>query len=203
MAPTMYADGEQSHRTMTDIDHAYTMTQAGDDQAFAAWVRLVEMPLRASLRRFAPVVDVEEIVQEGLVRMWRIAPGLELSGTNASLHYVRRLARNLAISEARRLGKVRRVDLENLETEPEGSVQPAPLPDARLGQAIRACMEQLPARPREALAARIHQGGVQPDRDLARGLNMQLNTFLQNIVRARKLVALCLEKAGVPCKELL
>ena len=30
---------------------------------------------------------------------------------------------------------------------------------------------------------------------------MQLNTFLQNIVRARKLVALCLEKAGVPLKE--
>jgi DNA-directed RNA polymerase specialized sigma24 family protein len=188
---------------MTDIDHAYGMTQAGDEQAFAAWVRLVEMPLRASLRRFAPVVDVEEIVQEGLVRMWRLAPGLGLSGANASLHYVRRLARNLAISEARRLGTVGRVDLDRLETEPEGSIQPVPMPDARLGLAIRACMEQLPARPREALTARIHQGGVQPDRDLARGLNMQLNTFLQNIVRARRLVALCLERAGRPLTELL
>ena len=89
---------------MTEIDHAYAGTRAGDEQAFAAWVRLVETPLRASLRRFAPVVDVEAILQEGLVRMWRIAPGLELSGADASLHYVRRLARNLAISEARRPG---------------------------------------------------------------------------------------------------
>ncbi len=32
---------------------------------------------------------------------------------------------------------------------------------------------------------------------------MQLNTFLQNIVRARKFVAACLEKAGVPLKEFM
>lgn len=188
---------------MTEIDSTYAGTRAGDEPAFAAWVRLVEIPLRASLRRFAPVVDVEGIVQEGLVRMWRLAPGLVLSGPDASLHYVRRLARNLAISEARRIGTLRRADLEDLESEPEGSVPPAPRPDPRLGQAIRACVEGLPKRPRAALTERIVHGGIQPDRDLARGLNMQLNTFLQNIVRARKLVAGCLEKAGVSWKESL
>jgi DNA-directed RNA polymerase specialized sigma24 family protein len=188
---------------MTEIDHTYAGTRAGDEIAFTAWVRLVEIPLRASLRRFAPVVDVEGVVQEALVRMWRLAPELRLSGANASLHYVRRLARNLAISEARRLGTLRRVDIEALDSEPEGSIQPDPLPDPRLRLAILGCIELLPGRPREALTERLRNGGVHPDRDLARGLNMQLNTFLQNIVRARRLVADCLEKAGVRLKEIL
>jgi DNA-directed RNA polymerase specialized sigma24 family protein len=188
---------------MTEIDLTYAETRAGNETSFAAWVRLVEMPLRMSLRRFAPLVDVEGIVQEALVRMWRLAPGLELSGPDASLHYVRRLARNLAISEARRLGTLHRVDIKDLEKEPEGILEPATPPDPRLRQAILTCIEQLPERPKEALTARIRLGGVRPDRDLAQGVNMQLNTFLQNIVRARKLVALCLEKAGVPLKELL
>jgi DNA-directed RNA polymerase specialized sigma24 family protein len=188
---------------MTDIDRAYAGTRAGDEESFTAWVRMVEVPLRVSLRRFAPVVDVEAIAQDALVRMWRIAPRLKLSGADASLHYARHLARNLAISEARRLGTLRKVDIEDLDREPEGTVPPAPLPDPRLRSAIIGCIAQLPESPRRALLERIHRGGVEPDHDLAARANMQLNTFLQNIVRARKFVAACLEKAGVPLKELL
>lgn len=188
---------------MTEIDRAYAGTRTGDETSFTAWVRMVEFPLRVSLRRFAPVVDVEAVTQEALVRMWRIAPRLKLRGADASLHFVWRLARNLAISEARRLGTLRRVDVEGLDHEEEGIVPPAPLPDPRLRSAILACVEQLPESPRRALLERIHRGGVEHDRDLAASVNMQLNTFLQNIVRARKFVAACLEKAGVPLKEFM
>lgn len=186
---------------MTEIDRAYAGTRAGDEASFTAWVRLVEVPLRASLRRFAPVVDVEAVTQEAFVRMWKIAPRLKLSGADASLHYARRLARNVAISEARRLGTLRKVDIEVLDGKEEGVVQPAPPLDLRLRRAILGCIEQLPDSPRIALLERIARGGVEHDRDLAARAHMQLNTFLQNIVRARKYVAACLEKAGVPLKE--
>ena len=135
--------------------------------------------------------------------MWRLAPGLELHGGGASLRYALKLARNLAISEARRLRTIRRVDIEEVDDDPGVSVPPDPIPDPRLRRAILACVEKLPSQPRAALDARIHEGGIRPDRDLARGLEMQLNTFLQNIVRARRFVAACLEKAGLPLKEIL
>lgn len=188
---------------MTEVDRTFAETRAGSVQAFTAWVRLVEAPLRMSLRRFAPAVDVEAIVQEALLRMWKLACGIELTGSNASLAYLLRLARNLAISEARRLRTLPRVDIEDIENDDQFSVGPAPAADPRLGQIIRACIEKLPERPREALTQRLQHGGILPDRSLARMMNMQPNTFLQNIVRARKLVAACLEKAGVPLKEYL
>ncbi|MHC4210719.1 MAG: hypothetical protein ACYSWT_13510, partial [Planctomycetota bacterium] len=69
---------------MSAIDDAYERTQEGDQEAFTSWVRLCETPLRKSLRPFAPYVDVESVVQEGLLRMWTLAPTLTLEGENAS-----------------------------------------------------------------------------------------------------------------------
>ena len=56
-------------------------------------------------------------------------------------------------------------------------------------------------RPRKAMEARLQ--GATPDRDLAEELGMKLNTFLQNIVRARKALAGCLEESGVRLAEYL
>jgi len=180
-----------------DVDQAYERTRAGDARAFEAWVRAAELPLRISLRRFARVVDVEAILQEGLLRMWTLAPGLELEGRNASLRYALRIVRNLALSEARRLQRFTPLELESLESHPETHVDPDPGPDPGLSRWIRACIERLPARPRQALLARLNDAGRSPDRDLAASVQMKANTFLQNIVRARKLVAECLRKHGV------
>jgi RNA polymerase sigma-70 factor (ECF subfamily) len=44
---------------------------------------------------------------------------------------------------------------------------------------------------------RLGSDGSRPDATLARGLGMRLNTYLQNIARARKLVAECLERHGI------
>jgi hypothetical protein len=51
--------------------------------------------------------------------------------------------------------------------------------------------------------ARLGSGGEAPDRDLAESVGMQKNTFLQNVVRARKLIAGCLEHAGYRLREVL
>lgn len=182
---------------MTPIDHAFLRTRHGDPEGFTDWVRAVELPLRGSLRRFARHVDVESITQEGLLRMWRLAPTIELEGKDASLRYALRLVRNLALREIER-------NRIYVPEDPEGNdpeVLPDPPPDPGLRRILIDCFGRLPRRPREALLARIRRGGVEPDRELAERLGMRLNTFLQNIVRARRSLARCLESHGVSSRE--
>jgi DNA-directed RNA polymerase specialized sigma24 family protein len=181
---------------MSEIDQSYSGAQAGNEAAFAAWVRLVEMPLRRSLQSFARGVDVESVLQEGLLRMWVLAPRLALTGRDASLRYAFRLTQNLAISEARRLGTISSVPLEETPDDPALRVDPDPLPDLRLRKIILGCIEKLPERPRRALRARLRDEGTS-DRERAAVLGMKVNTFLQHIVRARRLVRTCLEKSGL------
>jgi len=188
---------------VTDLDREYGAVQAGNQEAFSAWVRLVELPLRRSLRPFARVADVESLMQEGLLRMWVLAPRLELKGENASLRYAHRLLRNMAISEARRLCRYEQVADLARAGETDMLADPAGRPDDRLRRIILDCVQRLPERPRQALWARIERGDLTPDRDLAAGLDMRRNTFFQNVARARRLVATCLERNGVSVHEVL
>ena len=185
------------------MEEAFRLSQAGDMEAFARWMGMVEMPLRRSLLRFARAVDTEVVVQETFVRMWLVAcdPQRQLSGPDASIKFALRVARNVALEEMRRYRQERFVDLAGLEALPEGSVLPDP-PDPALRRAIEDCIRRLPGQPRAALTARAQSGG-RPDREIAADLCMKLNTFLQNIVRARKLLTDCLERRGVRLAEIL
>jgi DNA-directed RNA polymerase specialized sigma24 family protein len=203
-APAAAPGGAPDSAAPTDgVDAAYRRAGQGDVDAFATWVAAAEPPLRASLRPFARGVDVEAVLQEGLLRMWVLARTRDLQGENASLRYAMRVVRNLALQEAKRLRIFAPLELEQLERAPQPSSDPAPVPDPSLGRIIRACIEKLPRPPRAALAARLADAGRNADRDLAAAVGMQTNTFLQNVVRARKLVAECLRRHGVPLEELL
>jgi RNA polymerase sigma-70 factor (ECF subfamily) len=183
------------------VDEAFRWAAAGNRDAFAVWMRMVELPLRRSLARYARAVDVEVVVQETLLRMWLVAQDRArvLEGENASLRFAFKVGRIVALQEIRRFRRETPVDLEVLETLPEGQVQPE-LPDPALGRAISECFKKLPDKPRKAIKARIDEGH-RPDRDLAQSLSMRLNTFLQNVVRARSLLAKCLERRGVRLGE--
>jgi RNA polymerase sigma-70 factor (ECF subfamily) len=160
---------------------------AGDASAFAAWLARVEAPVRASLASFARAVDVEAVLQEALLRVWQVAPRFVPDGApNGLLRLAVRIARNLAVSEVRR---TRATPVEAIEI----AVAPSE-PDPLLRQAIVDCRDKLPARPREVLDARLRGGD---DETLALGLEMKLNTFLQNFTRARQLLADCLGKKGI------
>jgi RNA polymerase sigma-70 factor (ECF subfamily) len=176
-----------------DLDIEIDAIVAGDTAAFGRWLALAETPLRDSLRSFASVVDVESVLQEAMVRIWQVAPRFERDGRdNGLLRLGVRIARNLAISEVRR----------RKSTEPSDDDLVAPevtAPDPMLRRAIVDCRDKLPNKPREALDARLAGGD---DDELAAALNMKLNTFLQNITRARKLLADCLRNKGVPIEEL-
>jgi DNA-directed RNA polymerase specialized sigma24 family protein len=186
---------------MTQVDLDFARTQAGDLEGFTAWVRAVEAPLRARLASFAPHVDVECVVQEALLRMWRLAPTLTLTGADASLRYASRLARNLALNEARRFKPgFREADLDE---GPEPASYDAPPPDAGLRRQIAECLARRKGKPKLALLARLVSGGADPDGALAARLAMTRNTFLQNVVRARSRIAACLASKGSVLEELL
>lgn len=185
----------------TGVDELYARVHARDQRAFATWMGRVERPLRASLRHFARAVDVECILQETFLRMWLLATEQrrELEGPNASLRFALGMARNLARNEARRLGRASFLPNDAL---PEVPVEPQPSADHGLAEAIRGCFEKLSGTLAKVLRLRIERGGDQPDRNLAKSLDMKLNTFLQSVVRARRQMRQCLEKKGIAAWEL-
>lgn len=171
----------------------------GDKLAFARWLGGAERPVRESLRSFAKVIDVEAVLQEALLRVWQVAPRFEPDGRpNGLLRLGVRIARNLAVSEVRRT-RATPAEHDDLEALAEHAVPSAP--DPMLRRAIEACRDKLPAKPRQALDARLASGGGHDDTELATGLGMKLNTFLQNFTRARQLLAECLKKTGIVIDE--
>jgi DNA-directed RNA polymerase specialized sigma24 family protein len=178
---------------MDDLDRYLPDIVAGDTTAFGRWFAGAEPRLRASLSSVAADVDAEAVLQECLLRIWQVAPRFVPDGREDGLvRLAIRIARNLAISELRRR---RIVPSLAAETVPDDSGMPS-APDPLLRRVIALCRDKLPSKPAAALAARL-EGAWQPDLELAATLGMKLNTFLQNVGRARKLLAQCLAAHGV------
>lgn len=181
---------------MSDLDVHLAAIAAGDPQAFGRWVAGSELRLRRSLASFAVHVDVEAVLQETLLRVWQVAPRLVPDGKpEMLLRFAIRVGRNTAISELRRLGK--------RGTDPLPDVAaPAVVADPMLREVIVGCREKLPAKPAQALTERLSAPAFSDD-TLAERVGMAKNTFLQNITRARKLLAECLRRAGIVLEEVL
>jgi RNA polymerase sigma-70 factor (ECF subfamily) len=181
---------------MTDLDVHLRAVVAGDPRAFARWVAGAERPLRVHLRRFATAVDVEAVLQEALLRTWQVAPRLTPDGRpNALLRLALRIAHNLAVDLARR-PRSEAIEQEHA-TDWDGEFQLPKAPDPFLREALIECRNRLPRKPAAALAERLGNAGGEPDKKLAARLKMQLNTFLQNVTRARRLLAECLKRRGI------
>lgn len=175
--------------------------RTGDATAFARWLAGAEPRLRDSLRSLATRIDVESVVQETLLRVWQVAPRFVPDGQpDALVRLAVRIARNLAVDTLRRnrLEPLDAVALERLAAD-ASLVAPAPdrWSDPLLRRAIEECRRRLPDRPARALQARLESGDTEPDERLAERLRMRRNTFLQNIVRARKFLADCLRRRGL------
>ncbi|MBM4063884.1 MAG: sigma-70 family RNA polymerase sigma factor [Planctomycetes bacterium] len=137
------------------------------------------------------------MLQEVLLRCWQVAPRCRPDGRpNGLLRLGLLAARNLAISELRRLRTAAAAiaELERASDRDVGQWRPA---DPLLRERIADCRRKLPRQPQAALAARLGDAGAGEDRALAARLGMKLNTFLQNVTRARRLLADCLRRAGV------
>jgi RNA polymerase sigma-70 factor (ECF subfamily) len=157
-----------------------------------------ERPIRLTLHRFAARVDTECVVQETLLRIWQVAPRHAPDGkANSLLRLAVRIARNLAVDQGRRWCP----EIKDAEGDgPHGIADlpdPEPPPDPLLRERIMECLRRLPRRPGQALCARLRSAGGSLDHALAAGLRMTLNTFLQNVTRARRLLADCLRGYGI------
>jgi len=180
-----------------DLDVHLEAIVGGDPRAFGHWMAGAEPRVRDSLRSFARVIDVEAVVQETLLRTWQVAPRFVPDGRpDGLLRMAVRIGRNLAVSETRRMRTTPR-DADQLDAAMDAEPTPASTPDPLLRRAIAECRDKLPGKPREALDARLASAGGKDDHDLATELRMKLNTFLQNVTRARQLLAECLGKRGV------
>lgn len=180
---------------MTDTDQHLTAIADRDAVAFGRWMAETERTLRDGLRPFAASVDTEAVLQETFLRLWQVAPRFVPDGRpDGLLRLGLRIAKNLAISETRH-HRTRPVDAAVLDETVQAEV--APPPDPLLARVIAACRDKLPKKPGEALAARIESGGSDPDETLAERLGMRVNTFLQNVTRAKKMLAECLAGQGV------
>jgi len=192
---------------LADFDRYLDEIAAGDAEAFARWVAGAEPRVRLSLSSYAVAVDVEAVVQETLLRIWQVAHRVEPDGrANCLLRLAVRIARNLAVDHTRRLRTTPLAppDLQGLLTAlAEPSTLQPPTPDPHLRATIDDCRERLPKKPRQALTLRLTHGGRRSDHDLAADAQMRLNTFLQNVGRARRLMADCLERHGVNLTEVL
>jgi RNA polymerase sigma-70 factor (ECF subfamily) len=183
-----------------DLDAHLAGIAAGEADAFARWLAGAERRLRASLASFAARVDTEAVMQETHLRVWQVAPRFVADGRpDGLLRLAIRIGRNLAVSELRR-DRLEPADVDGLERaarawEEAPGVEPSA--DPLLRRAIEECRRRLPRRPAQALAARLESGGIEPDETLAARLLMRKNTFLQNVVRARRLLAECLARRGV------
>lgn len=184
---------------MIDLDPYLPRIADGDADAFARWLAGAERPLRIALRRFAAAADTEAVLQETLLRLWVVARRCEPDGRpNSLLRFARRIAVNLALDEIRRRHGATPGGAAYSDAPPEDDPpDPAPPPDPLLRKRVEDCLGKLPCAPRRAIQVRIDAAGGEPDADLAARLGMRLNTFLQNITRARRLIATCLEKAGI------
>lgn len=177
---------------MQDLDGLWPQIARADADAFALFLAGAELPLRRSLARFARSVDVEAIVQEALLRIWQVAPRFEPDGHEHGLFRLAvRIARNLALDEVKRC---RRAHLVERAAASLDEVTVVPAVDPLLRNVVVGCVEELPPKPGLALRARLDDGGSEPDATLAARCQMTLNTFLQNVTRARRLLAECLQK---------
>jgi RNA polymerase sigma-70 factor (ECF subfamily) len=132
------------------------------------------------------------------MRVWQVADRFVPDGRpHALLRFAVRTARNCALSELRRaLPRGESLDAVLAQVEAQTAVAPTPS-DPLLRAAIARCRGQLPRQPAAALAQRLEAAGGEADATLAERLGMRLNTFLQNVTRARKLLLACLDKAGI------
>jgi DNA-directed RNA polymerase specialized sigma24 family protein len=171
----------------------------GDKDAWGRWFTNDELGLRRSLRRFAAVVDVEKIVQDTAIKVFRHAERIVPDGKPGFLiRWAVTVARNQAKTEATRAGASRAGKLLSLDSE-----ERLKEPEVRFGGGdpilraqISKCHQGLQPAPRSFLARYLEDGGGRVD-DLAARLGMTADAARQNLRRARQGIRECLQRVGI------
>ena len=176
---------------------------ARDQTAFTRWFARCEIPLKRSLHSFAELVDVESIAQDTAFKVWQDASRITPDGRPG---FLLRWSKTVALNDAR--NKVRssghrrdhRVPLPNEDAPEAGTTSPI---DPFFRERIARCFERLQANQQRTFRARLDDGGVRADRDLATSIGMSFDAFRQNLARGRKALVACLGSFNIDVMEYL
>ena len=173
---------------MVDETELLRRAQQGDPDAFAALVRPHQARLRAAVAFYlAAGDDVLDVVQDALVDAYRhldrVDPERPLGPWLRTL--CRNRARKLLRQRAARGGPRATVDVELLAADPEDE----PGPEL---EALRACVDHLPAERRRLLVRRLVE--AEPVQHLARELGRSPGAVSQLLQRLKQTLRECVER---------
>ena len=132
--------------------------------------RLAPRVMRVSQRLLQDTAEAEDVTQEAMLRLWKIAPRWEPGGAQPST-WLHRVAVNLATDRLRRR---RGVDFEDIP-EPD---DPAPgavegMIDGERRRALDEALALLPDRQRVAVVLRHLEGMTNPEIGVAMGIGVE------------------------------
>ena len=169
-----------------DLDEAELLERyAAGDRAAARILtqRLTPLVFAQSCRLLGDRSEAEDVAQEAMLRLWRIAPEWEPERARVTT-WLYRVTANLCTDRLRRRKRVE----PGLEKMPE-QVDEAPGAEARLQQksrqdALRAALGTLPERQRLAIAMRHFEGLTNPE--IAERLEVSVEAVESLLSRGRR-----------------
>jgi len=172
-------------------------TALSDQRAFAELYRLTAPHLYAvALRILREAAAAEEVLQESFVNVWHHA-GSYLAARSQPLTWLTSIVRNRCLDQLRR----REIATTTMNDEEEGVTMaaegPTPLEALLAGadaRAVRACVEGLDARQKQAIALAFYQGLSHSE--LARHLKQPLGTVKSWVRRGLERLRACLDELG-------
>lgn len=128
--------------------------------ARALTLRLTPLAFRVAVRMLGDRAEAEDLAQEAMLRLWRIAPEWRAGEARVST-WLYRVVTNLATDRLRRR---RGVGLDDVPEMPDGAagIQERLIEGDRL-QALESALAQLPARQRQAVVLRHLEGLSNPE----------------------------------------
>ncbi|MFU8897370.1 MAG: RNA polymerase sigma factor [Roseinatronobacter sp.] len=146
----------------SDMDQAALLARfaAGDRRAAEALTDLIAPRiLRFAARMLGDRAEAEDVTQEAMLRLWRVAPDWQ-DGAAQPATWAYRVASNLCTDRLRR----RRKTLDEMPDLPDMSLsQHAQMMQAARAQALEAALARLPERQRQAVILRHLEGLSNPE----------------------------------------
>ncbi|MGR3542090.1 MAG: sigma-70 family RNA polymerase sigma factor [Hasllibacter sp.] len=135
---------------------------AGDARAAAVLTaELTPLAYRHAARLLGSAAEAEDVAQEAMVRLWRIAPDWDAGRTRAST-WLYRVVANLCTDRLRRRGRTRPLEAAGDPPDPSPGAERG-LIDAARRDALRDALATLPERQREAVVLRHVEGLPNPE----------------------------------------
>lgn len=166
---------------------------AGDADAFEKLVKKYERPVLSTIYRYVgDRVAAQDVAQEVFLKVWRRAKSFK--GRSSFSTWLYRVVVNQCLNFRQKRSRVKNVPLD------ESLVQGGPGPDERLdaarrAAAVRAAVDELPARQRMALILSKFEG--RSYREIAEIMRTSTSSVESLIFRARR----ALKKKLLPLRE--